>query len=141
MKIRLAACALLLASLTGCLSFANVSQGIEIDPEAVGAISEGTSLQEVLELLGAPLEVHKHVDGRLLVYRHRKQNTARIDVSVSRALQFIDLTQVTSELASNLQLTIQRTHAGEDRVVILFDKDYRVKALGYRTATADLPVF
>ncbi len=141
MRIRLAACALLLASLTGCLSFANVTQGIEIDPEAVAAISEGTSLQKVLDLLGAPLEVHNHVDGRILVYRHRKQNTSRVDLSVSRALQFIDLTQVTSELASNLQLTIQRTHSGEDRVVILFDREYRVKAMGYRAATEDLPVF
>ncbi len=126
----------------GCVTIVSSSQGSPIDAGTVARIEQGkTTLGQVLALLGAPLEVHRHADGRLLVYRHRQRNTFRLGIQPSRALSLIDLTQVTAEAAGNLSLTVERIHAGEDRLMILLGEDEVVRAVGFQNRTHDLPVF
>jgi len=139
----LAAAALaLVASAPGCLTFVWSRQGNPIDPAAVAAIESGrTTFSEVLDHLGAPLEVHAHADGRLLVYRHAARNTFRIGLDLSRATTLVDASRVVSEAAGNLKLTIERIHEDEDRVVVLVGRDDIVRAVGYRAAVAGLPTF
>jgi outer membrane protein assembly factor BamE (lipoprotein component of BamABCDE complex) len=132
----------LLASGPGCVTFIHATQGNRIDPDQVAQLERGrTTLPEVLGLLGAPLEVHQHAEGQLLVYRHRGRNTFRLGLSASQALRFVDATQVVSEALSNLQFTLERVHADEDRVVILFDREGVVQAVGAREGTHDLATF
>lgn len=126
----------------GCVTYITSSQGRPIDPDAVAALERGrTTLPQVLATLGAPHEVHRHTDGWLLVYRRRARNTLRIGIAPSQALSALDVSQLAAEALGNLKLTIERTHAGEDRLVLLLDADRTVRAIGYRVGTDDLPVF
>ena len=126
----------------GCVAFVYQTQGRRIDSAAVEKLEAGrTTLPQILDAFGAPLEVHDHVDGRLLVYRHRERNTFRIAITPNQVLRFFDLTQVLADLLSNLKFTYERTHQGEDRLVLLLDSVGKLQAVSYRVATADLPVF
>lgn len=126
----------------GCITVVQTTQGVAISPKAVSRVQAGkTTLRQVLTELGAPLEVHNHADGRILVYRQRARNTFRFGLSAGQATRFLDVSQVASEAIGNLRLTIERRHIGEDRVVILLDHHDVVKAVGYRARVAGLPVF
>ena len=81
------------------------------------------------------------VNIRLLVYRFKARNTFRLGISVSQALRFVDASQVVSEALGNINLTIERIHADEDRLVVLFDHDGLLRAVGERRGTDDLPLF
>ncbi|MHC4600280.1 MAG: hypothetical protein ACYS47_14865, partial [Planctomycetota bacterium] len=64
--------AIALGASQGCISvtIGAARKGNPIDPEKVAALRQGThDLDDVLAALGAPLEVHAHTDGTLLVYR------------------------------------------------------------------------
>ncbi|HBP17251.1 MAG TPA: hypothetical protein DEA08_05560 [Planctomycetes bacterium] len=125
----------------GCVTMVRVSAGNPIDPAAVARVQSGTPLPEVVATLGAPLEVQRHADGKLLVYRMTGRNTFRLGLDASQVLRFVDTTQLVSEVVGNVRLTIDRVHADEDRLVILFDLEDRVRAVGYRGALADLASF
>ena len=137
------ACAVVCAlSGAGCVSFVSSTIGNTIDPAAVERVAvDRTTLPEVLEALGAPLEVHRHADGMLLVYRQSGRNTFRLGLDASRLATFIDFTQVTSEVLGNLSLTVERIHADQDRLVVLLDREGVVRAVASRRALDDLPVF
>lgn len=127
---------------SGCLTFVTSNQGTDIDAAAVKSIRrDHTTLPQVLAALGAPLEVHAHADGRLLVYRHRLRHTFRLNISPSQALSLVDLSQAASEAAKNASLTITRVNAGEDRVVVLIDHEGIVRSVGYKQSTQGLPIF
>lgn len=135
-----ALCAGLLV-LPGCVIVSRTSKGREILPEAVAQVERGrTTLTRVVELLGAPHEVHNHSDGRLLIYRHRASKGLRIELNPSQYLTFVDVTETVS-LLSKLKVTFQWINRGEDRVVILFDRNNVVQGVGSRSVTADLPAF
>lgn len=138
-------CALALGALAllqaGCVTMIQVSAGNPIDPAAVARVQSGTPLPEVVATLGAPLEVQRHADGKLLVYRMTGRNTFRLGLDASQVLRFVDTTQLVSEVVGNFRLTIDRVHADEDRLVILFDLEDRVRAVGYREALVDLASF
>lgn len=125
----------------GCVTMIRVTAGNPIDPAAVARVESGTTLPEVVATLGAPLEVQRHADGKLLVYRMTGRNTFRLGLDASQVLRFVDTTQVVSELIGNARITIDRVHADEDRLVILFDLQDRVRAVGYRGVLADLASF
>lgn len=125
----------------GCVTMIRVSAGNPIDSQAVAQVQSGTPLPEVIATLGAPLEVQRHADGKLLVYRATGRNTFRLGLDASQVLRFVDTTQLVSELIGNFRLTIDRVHADEDRLVILFDLEDRVRAVGYRGSLADLASF
>lgn len=143
MSPRALALALALAALgPGCVTIVRSSKGAPLDPAAVERLTPGEStLGDVLALFGAPLEVHRHTDGRLLVYRHALRNTFRLGIQPSRALSLIDLSQVASEAAGNLSLTLERIHGDQDRLVVLLDHESVVQAVGFRRGTDDVPVF
>jgi hypothetical protein len=125
----------------GCVTIVQTTRGQPIDPQAVGSLEpQRTTLPEVLAQLGAPQEVHRHADGRLLVYRFSVRNAFRLGLNASRLLSFVDTSQVVSEAAGNLRLTLETIHGDEDRVVVLLGDDDVVCAVGYRAGTAELPL-
>lgn len=129
-------------ALSGCVVVQQTTQGREIDPQVVSGLERGrATLTDVLARLGAPHEVHQHADGRLLIYRHIASNGFRLEIDPSRALTFVDATQLVSEVLGNLKLSLQWVHKGEDRLVLLFDRDNVLRAVGSRFVTAGLPVF
>ena len=144
----LAVVALALAALgsgQGCINVtvAETRRGNPIDGDKVRKLTKGThTLADVLSTLGAPIEVHAHPDGVLLVYRYAARNTFRIGLEAGGGvMSFIDFTRVLSSLLENLRFTLERVHADEDRVVVLIGRDGRVKGIGYRDRTGDLPFF
>ncbi len=121
---------LLLAPI-GCVTFSKSTHESPIEVEHVEALEVGqTTLPEALELLGSPLEIHLHTDGRILVYRFAKQESYNLQVGISQALRLIDLTRVTSELLSNLSFTYESIDSNEDRLALLFDHQRVLKGVG-----------
>ena len=55
------------------------------------------------------------------------------------ALRFFDLTQVASEILRNVSFTREWIHAGEDRVVLLFDRAQVLQGIGIDKETDELP--
>ncbi|GEM_PF-847777 len=140
----LALLASVLAAGPGCLNvtLARARRGDDIDAGAVRALQTGRpGLQDVLDSLGAPLEVHAHPDGMILVYRYRARNTFRFGIEAGASVQFLDVTRVVSSILENLRFTLERIHADEDRAVILIGRDGLVKGIGFRDPTKDLPLF
>lgn len=137
-RFQLLALSLLLFS-SGCITVIAATTDNPINPSAVERLKAGTStLPQVLEILGAPIEVHNHADGLLLVYRYRARNTFRLGISAGQITRFIDVSQVASEAIGNLSLTIQRIHQGEDRLIVLLDKAGVFQAAGLKISTNDL---
>jgi hypothetical protein len=140
--IRALPIAALLALTPGCVSMMDSSKGRLIDPVAVGKIERGKStLSDVLLLLGAPLEVHDHVDGRLLLFRRRASHSFYLELSANQVLRFVDASQVLSEILGNLSLTLEWLNHGEDRVAVLLDDEGVVQGVGSKFVTANLPWF
>ena len=125
---------------TGCITVEKVTRGSPPDRAAVASLVEGEStVPEVLEKLGSPLEVHEHPDGLILVYRHEHENTFGWSVGVSQAVRFLDATQVVAEILGNLSFTKEDVHIGQDRIVLLFDRERILDAVGIAWVTDELP--
>jgi len=134
----------LLASLgQGCtVTVTRNTMGNPIDVKAVKALKVGTSdVVEVLHRLGAPLEVHAHTDGRILVYRFRAINAFEFGIDAGTFTQFMDVTQMASSITENIKFTWERIHIDEDRVVLLLDRKGILRGIGFRDKTIDLPWF
>ncbi len=117
-------------------------QGNPIDGKKVALIHKGTStLSDVLAVLGAPLEVHAHPDGRILVYRYRARNVAELGIEAETISSFVDVTQTLSAMIGNLSFRWSHINADEDRVVVIIGRDQIVQGIAYREATRNLPVF
>jgi len=129
----------------GCVNMttAAVRQGNPIDEAKLASLKPGVStLQDVLTALGAPLEVHAHPEGRLLVWRRAARNTFRVGLDAGGwVLNFVDMTRVLSSLLGFFHLNLESIHADEDRVAILFGRDGIVRGIGVRRAVDDLPIF
>jgi outer membrane protein assembly factor BamE (lipoprotein component of BamABCDE complex) len=142
-RMRLLA-AVLLAALAaqGCLSMAEVSHGNPVALEDAKHLKAGESrLDQVLEALGAPLEVHRHPDATLLVYRHRKRRTFRLGLSLGSGTSYLKIAQVAAVLLNNLRFTLERVHADEDRLVVILDPKGVVQGISFRSGTHDLPFY
>lgn len=126
----------------GCmnLTVTSVRSGTAVRGERLERLEEGVStLSDVLEELGAPLEVHGHPEGRLLVYRCRVRNTFGFSVDAGgAALSFLDLSQVVSTLLGLLHFTVNTVHRDEDRLAILLDRDGVVQGIGYHAGLCSL---
>ena len=134
------ASASLFGSLTGCVTYTTSREESPIRWHAVEQLETGeTTLAEAIRTLGSPLEMHRHTDGTLAVYRHRLFKDFEMQLGPSAALRFFDLTQVTSEILRNLSFTREWIHSGEDRVVLLFDREQVLQAIGIDKETDDLP--
>ena len=135
---------LLLAAVTlllsGCVTYTTSSAEAPIRWEAVEQLEAGrTTLAEAMAQLGSPLEVYRHPDGTIAVYRHSLFKDFELQLGPSAALRFFDLTQVASEILRNVSFTREWIHAGEDRVVLLFDRAQVLRGIGIDKETDELP--
>jgi len=65
--------------LTGC-DFRRVVVNQPIDPQTLGTLSPGEStIQDVVQMLGAPDEIESKPDGMVLRYRHGDTKTLRVN--------------------------------------------------------------
>ena len=129
---------------TGCVSMTLVKrrQGNPIDVGKAASIHpQKSTLADVLDILGAPQEVHAHPDGRMLIYRYRARNVAELAIEAENVSRFVDVTQTLSGIVGNLSLRWTRIHADEDRIAIIVGKDHRVRGVACRETTPELPVF
>jgi hypothetical protein len=136
---------ILLTSSTGCISLTlgESRKGSPIDLEKIEELRLGKrTLSDVLEALGAPIEVHSHPDGMVLVYRYAAKNTFRFGLSAGGGvMSLVDVTQTLGAILDNIKLTVERSHTDEDRAVVLVGRDGIVKGVGYQDRTKDLPFF
>jgi hypothetical protein len=142
--LRLLLLAGVLVLVPGCLNvtLAHVTRGNPIDRNRVTKLTPGRStLADVLSVLGAPIEVHAHPEGRLLIYRHRARNLFEFGIDAGTLTRFYDVPQITSSLLGNIKFTLQRVHVDEDRLVVLFDRNHILVGIGFRDRTDKLPVF
>jgi hypothetical protein len=90
------------------------------------------ALRDVLSSCGPPLEVWRQPEGLALVYRARRYAYDRVGLDPSRLLELLPLSNVAASALSNLRLTFEWGHTGEDRLVLVFDRDDRLTGLAYR---------
>ncbi len=135
---------LCLLFLPGCISVTMIRhrRGNEITPEKVAVIhSAESTLDDVLENLGAPIEYQRHTDGLILVYRTRAHNVAEYGIDVGRLVSWTDQGQTYSSLLNNLKFIYGNYATDEDRVVVIIGNDQLVKGIAYRGAINDLQKF
>lgn len=122
-------------ALSGCFTLADSSSERFLDPAEIEALEPGrTTMPDALRALGSPLEVHSHTDGTLFVYAHAERKTFQMVIGPSGALRLIDVTQVVAELLGNLSYTYERVYSDEDRLVLLFDRERVLQAVGVTRA-------
>ena len=88
------------------------------------------TMTESLDLLGAPLEYHRHPDGIILVYRHREYDFLRVGLEPDLILTFLAAERVTSSLLENLRLVIESGDEFEERVAVYYDRDGLLAGVG-----------
>jgi hypothetical protein len=141
----LAGAALLVAlAAPGCvnLTLFQSSMGHAIDPASVARLEKGKSrLSDVLELLGAPQEVHAHPDGRLLVYRCKGRTSIEFGVSAGNVTMAVDVARAFSWILDLLKFTLVSTETDEDRVAIVLDRSGIVRGVAFREKLRELPLF
>ena len=131
----------------GCvgITLGTVTRGNPIDEKKITSLKKGESkLKDVLAALGAPLEIHVHPEGQLLLYRFRARNLFNLSLgakNISMALTFFEPSQTLSQALDNLNFTYELVHEGQDTVVVIIDKKGILQGIGYREQTKKLPVF
>jgi outer membrane protein assembly factor BamE (lipoprotein component of BamABCDE complex) len=119
---RAALAALLLAGCT--ITRVYVGTPLRADPDL--EIQPGvTSMQEVLTVFGPPQRILRHSAGDVFVYSFRRENSETLVIE--------------EPVITDLELfTYSRTREKEDRLVVLFDGEGRVRSFGYQHGTAEL---
>lgn len=115
----------------GCVTAGSYVDGNPIPWDAVEQLEIGThTMTETLDLLGAPLEYHRHPDGTILVYRHREYDYLRVGLEPDLILTFTAADRVTSSLLENFRLVIESGDEFEERVAVYYDHDGVLAGLG-----------
>jgi outer membrane protein assembly factor BamE (lipoprotein component of BamABCDE complex) len=139
--VRACILACLLGLTPGCVNFtvARVQAGSAINADDVASLQPGqSSLSDVLTTFGAPIEVHAHPNGRLLVYRCRERETFRFTADTGgAALTYVDLSRIASTLLGLLKFSLEIGRQREDRLVVLIDADGIVKGFGLHLGRSD----
>jgi outer membrane protein assembly factor BamE (lipoprotein component of BamABCDE complex) len=116
---------LLLVLLAGCTVIREyVGTPLRADPARM--IHPGlTDMAEVLRVFGPPDRIVRHAAGDVFVYRFRRRNseTFVLEEPVITNFEFF---------------SYSRTREKEDRLVVLFEADGRVRSFGHLRGTADL---
>jgi hypothetical protein len=120
--------------LSGCVVLGRNTSGTVPAAAAVAALSEGATIDQVLERLGAPLEYFMAPDGLLLVWRERRYDYDRLELDASRGLSFVSLDPIVGSVLNNLRLVLERGKLHEERIAVLFDQGGRVIAVAHRDA-------
>jgi hypothetical protein len=123
------------ASSSRALAFLLVLAGCTVIREYVGTplradparqIRPGvTDMAEVLHVFGPPDRILRHTAGDVFVYRFRRLNSETFVIE--------------EPVITNFELfSYSRTREKEDRLVVLFEVDGRVRSFGHLRGTADL---
>jgi hypothetical protein len=123
---------LVAAPLAGCVALGRNITGSVPPAAAVASVQQGAQLGEVLQRLGAPVELSFAPDGLLLVWRERRYAYDRLELDPSQGLSFVSLDPVLGSALSNLKLILERGRLREERVAVLFDRGGRVIAVSQR---------
>jgi len=130
----------LAAGAPGCVALGRGQAGSIPSQETISALEEGDTIAVVLTSCGPPLEVWRHPDGMVLIWRSRRFDYDRIGIDPSRAVSFLEVANVAATLLSNLKLTFEWATAFEDRLVAIFDRSDRLVAWAYREGSDESPV-
>ncbi len=132
------AAALLCLSATGCFTVGRVTEGNPVAWDAVDELEVGTHrVADVLTLLGAPLEYHRHPDGVLWVYRSRRYHYWRMGIEPDLLLTFTAADRATTGVLENLRLVVETGDEFEDRVTVYFDHTGVLAAVGTHRRTQE----
>ncbi len=126
--------ALALGALSGCVVLGRNTVGSVPSAAAVAGVPLGAEIGEVVQRLGAPIDLSLAPDGMLLIWRERRYDYDRFDFDPSQGLSFLSLDPVLGSALSNLKLVLERGTLREERVAVLFDRDGRVIAVSQRDA-------
>lgn len=130
--VRLATALALAAALPACVTLSRTEEGAFPAPAALRALSQGMALRDVLESCGPPIEAWRQPEGLALVYRARRYEYDRLGLDPSRLLELLPISDLAATALSNLRLTVESGSTGEDRLVLVFDRDDRLTGLAYR---------
>jgi len=132
------ACGWLGLSAAGCFTMGHTQAGNPIAWEGVEALEVGThTVADALELLGAPLEYHRHPDGTLYVWRHREYDYLRLGIEPDLALTFTSVDRLASSVLENIRVVVESGKEFENRVVTYFDRDGVLAAVGTHRGGAE----
>jgi hypothetical protein len=124
--------------LAGCFTLGHTSEGNPIAWDAVEKIQVGThTMRETLDLLGAPLEYHRHPDGTLLVYRARYYDYWRLGLEPDFILTFTAADRLSAGVLENLRLVVESGAEFEERVAVYFDREGVVAGVGTHRKPAE----
>ena len=125
----LLALTILVAALTAGCMIGRVYVGSEIQDALPAKIAVGsTTKSEILRLCGPPDTIRRQYDGDVFVYRYLRRNFATL--------------QISEPVFTRLTIfSYSRAQQKDDSLVILFDKNGRVKNLGYHRGTSELTRF
>lgn len=130
----LALLALAVGPLSGCVVLGRNTVGSVPSTAAVAGVPLGAEIGEVVQRLGAPIDLSLAPDGMLLIWRQRRYDYDRFDFDPSQGLSFLSLDPVLGSALSNLKLVLERGTLREERVAVLFDRGGRVIAVSQRDA-------
>ncbi len=118
--------------LPACVTLSRTDEGSFPSPAAVHELSQGMALRDVLASCGPPLEAWRQPEGLALVYRARGYAYERVGLDPSRMLELLPISNVAATALSNLRLTFEWGRRGEDRLVLVFDREDRLAGVAYR---------
>lgn len=119
-------------ALGGCMTVGRHDQGQTPDAEALGRLSPGMALPDVLASCGPPLEMWLAPDGLMLMWRQSLYHYEKISVDPGRALDFIALPAAAATALSKLKFSYSRGRITERRLVATFDRQDRLRAWAWR---------
>ena len=126
--------ALAVGPLSGCVVLGRSTVASVPSATAVAGVTNGAEIGEVVQRLGAPVDLSLAPDGLLLIWRERHYDYDRFEFDPSQGLSFLSLDPILGATLSNLKLILERGILREERVAVLFDRDGRVIAVSQRDA-------
>jgi hypothetical protein len=119
--------------LPGCVTLSRTEQGTMPGAAAIAGLAPGARLDDVLAACGPPVEAWRQPEGLALVYRARHYAYDRYGFDPSRLLELLPISSVPATVLANLRLTVESGSVGEDRIVVVFDRDDRLTGVAYRS--------
>jgi hypothetical protein len=118
--------------LSGCVVVGRNTVGSVPSAAVVAGVAKGAEIGEVVQRLGAPVDLSLAPDGMLLIWRERRYDYDRLEIDPSQGLSFLSVDPILGSALSNLKLILERGILREERVAVLFDRDGRVVAVSQR---------
>jgi outer membrane protein assembly factor BamE (lipoprotein component of BamABCDE complex) len=120
---------ILLMILTCSCTIGRVYMGSEIKYDPKDKINIGsTAKSEILDIFGPPDQIQRQYDGDIFIYAYLRKNSSKLTIGEPY------LTKLTFFVYTRIQQK-------KDSLVILFDKDGKVKNYGFQRGTSELSIF